>query len=342
MLNHAAGQSALVSDRLDELAAIDPPDLVFSCSLSRTLYKLETDLPIIFYNDTTARVVLDTYPLYMRAPRGYREACDLMERDAVARTAALIFATERARESAIKDYGYDPERISLAPMGANVLPENPDEVRSPAEAPTREDLRLCVIAADPERKRVDLCVQITEALVGRGVKARLFYIGPPTRRAERSPHAECIGRLSLSDAADRRRHREVLAQSHVQLLPSLGEAFGIAPCESAHYARPSIVTDVGGLPTVVLHDETGFVLPLDAGATEYVEHLERLVNDAALYRRLSAGALERARSTLNWDAWGRTVARVMREVVDGRRTDSARAEGAAAVQPSGIAQAGVN
>src|SRR5690606_19063563 len=104
----------------------------------------------------------------------------------------------------------------------------------------------------------------------------LSYIGPPTKRAERSACTVCLGRLSLSEADDRRRHRQVLADSHIQLLPSLGEAFGIAPCESAHYARPSIVSDVGGLPTVVLHGQTGFVLPLNAGAAEYVRSIESL------------------------------------------------------------------
>lgn len=315
MMAHAAAQSRVVGERLRDLYASDPPDVVFSCSLSRTLYKLETQIPIIFYNDTTTRIVLDTYPLYMRAPRGYREACDLMEIDAFKRTTALVFATEEARESAVDYHGYDRDRIYLAPMGANVLPDESETVRAPAEPPTRNDLRLCVIAADPERKRVDLCIAVTEALVRRGIKARLSYIGPHTKTAARSACTDSIGRLSLSDPEDRRRHRQVLAESHIQLLPSLGEAFGIAPCESAHYARPSIVTDVGGLPTVVQHNQTGFVVPLDAGPGVYVGYIERLLDDPDLYRRLSIGALQRARSTLNWDAWGRTLVSIMREVV---------------------------
>jgi glycosyltransferase involved in cell wall biosynthesis len=91
--------------------------------------------------------------------------------------------------------------------------------------------------------------------------------------------------------------------------------FGLAPCEAAHFGRPSLVSDAGGLPSAVLHDETGIVLPVDAPASRYADEIEKLCHDPQRYRALSEAALRRARAELTWDAWARRVADILRDAV---------------------------
>ena len=118
----------------------------------------------------------------------------------------------------------------------------------------------------------------------------------------------------MGDASDRALHQDVLQRSHLMLLPSLGELFGIAPGEAACFGRPSLVSDVGGLPTVVDHGRSGLVLPKDASAEDYADEITSLVDDSNRYQALSAGALERANSVLNWEVFAREMGLIMREV----------------------------
>ena len=122
------------------------------------------------------------------------------------------------------------------------------------------------------------------------------------------------GSLKLSERGDRRRHEDILASSHLMMLPSIGEAYGIAPCEAAHYGRPSIVSAAGGLPTVVKHEQTGLVMPLSATAADYADAIDRLMRDPLRYLAMCQAALRRAHDVLSWDRWADQMARVIADV----------------------------
>ncbi|MCC7390472.1 MAG: glycosyltransferase family 4 protein [Phycisphaerales bacterium] len=277
------------------------PDLLFGCCISTSLAFLETDTPVVYFSDATPRLINTTYPAYARRTRAYHDACDLFELGALQRTTLAAYASEAALRSAIDDYALDPDRAVQIPMGANITPERP--VAAPHEPPTRRRLNLAFIGADPARKRLDLCVAAAELLGARGWRTTLRVIGPLTSRAARSHAVEPLGRLSLADPGDLARARAAIAGAHFLLLPSVAEAFGIAPCEAAHFAVPAIVSDAGGLPSVVLDGATGRVLPTTAGPEAYADAIEQLAADPDGYRRCSLAALARAHRTLNWDAW---------------------------------------
>ena len=89
--------------------------------------------------------------------------------------------------------------------------------------------------------------------------------------------------------------------------------YGIAPIESAAFGRPSIVSAVGGLTTVVQDGVTGRCLPVDAAVSEWADAIEAMVVPADRYRAYSAAALSRFEDELNWGAWGRRVKRLIDE-----------------------------
>jgi len=302
------------SRRVQQLAERARPDILFGLCISVELCALETTTPIVYASDATARLINATYPVHARRPRAYHRASDEIERRSLQRVNAAIFASERTRRSAVEDYGVPPARTFVVPMGAHVVPAESDQPLRP-DPPGPGDVELVCVAADPVRKRLDFCIDVAEELARRGLRVRLNQVGPPTARALQSSVVHRAGVLRLSDPADRRRHAALLRRSHLLLLPSLGEMFGIAPCEAAHFGRPSLVSDTGGLPTAVLHERTGVVLPLDAPAERYADEIEKLCRDPARYRRLSEAALLRARTELNWDAWARSVASILEDVV---------------------------
>jgi glycosyltransferase involved in cell wall biosynthesis len=52
-----------------------------------------------------------------------------------------------------------------------------------------------------------------------------------------------------------------LMQSHLLVLPSDNESFGLVILEAYSVKRPVIATKVGGIPEIVVHDQTGLLIP---------------------------------------------------------------------------------
>lgn len=292
-------------------------DALFGVCISSELFALETDVPIVYASDATARLINATYAGFARRPTPYHRASDDVERKSLQRVHTALLASEATLESVVRDYGVPRDRAVLAPMGANVLPAAEIQAAD-VTIPTRDSVELLVVASDPHRKQVDLCIATCTELVRRGVRARLHVVGD-LPHAGAPEYVTCHGRLRLSQPADRALHVRLLQQAHLMLLPSLGEMYGIAPVEAAHFGRPSLVSDTGGLPTVVAHERSGLVLPLAAGPGHYADAIVALCDAPDRYRALSAGALHRAHTLLNWDAWGRTAAAALRRAADSRR-----------------------
>ena len=301
-------------ERLNQL-----PDAIFGCCISSSLYALETNLPIIYFSDATSYIIRDTYPGLMNRGEAHIQTLHQVEHTSLKRTSSAIFASPIVRDSAIKDLGINPESTHVVPMGAHVTPADPTVIEAPTPPPTRDHCDLLIVASDPIRKRVDLALDATEILRQRGINATLHIVGPGTPRSNASTAAKPLGRLQLSDPNDRQTHQQLLRDCHIQLLPSLGEAFGSAPIESAHFARPSIVANAGGLPFVVLHNKTGLVIDRDESPVAWADAIESLIDNPDHYRDLSRNALQRARDELNWDAWGHSVAKIITETIATQR-----------------------
>ena len=65
------------------------------------------------------------------------------------------------------------------------------------------------------------------------------------------------------------------------------------------HGRPVVATDVGGLRDLVVHGETGLVVP-PRDPTALRQALETLLADRELRQRLGASARERARLKFSW------------------------------------------
>jgi hypothetical protein len=304
VIAEAKAAAQRVAERLTMVRREREIDAIVGMCVSVPLAFLETDLPVVYASDATARIVLSTYPRYARRPKAYRDECEECERRALHRASVVGLASEVAVRSAIEDYGIDPTRVGLLPLGSHVVPDA--DSLPPIVPPTRDDLKLLLVASDPERKRLDLAVDVVRELRRRGVGAELIHIGAP-HRLLRTPCVRTLGALRLNHSADRQRHLAAIREAHLSILPSLGEAFGIAPAESALAGRPAIVSDAGGLPTVVRDGDTGIVLSISEPATAWADALERLIDDPERYTRMALAARQRAWREFTWDAWAETV-----------------------------------
>jgi N-acetyl-alpha-D-glucosaminyl L-malate synthase BshA len=83
------------------------------------------------------------------------------------------------------------------------------------------------------------------------------------------------------------------------LLPSEQESFGLTALEAMNCGVPVIATDIGGLPEVVVHGETGYLFPVGDIAS-MASRAVSLLADPAAFSRLKAAA--RLRAATHFDA----------------------------------------
>ena len=111
-------------------------------------------------------------------------------------------------------------------------------------------------------KRVQDCIRIL-AEVRKKLPARLVFVGdgPERSEAERltrelgvEEHVTFLGKQSALP--------EILSVADIFLLPSQQESFGLSALEAMSCSVPVIATNIGGIPEVVKHDETGFIAEL--------------------------------------------------------------------------------
>jgi glycosyltransferase involved in cell wall biosynthesis len=97
------------------------------------------------------------------------------------------------------------------------------------------------------------------------------------------------------------------------VMPSLFESYGLAAVELMSYGRPSVCTDVNGLPDTV-GDASLIVKPKDPKGL--AEAMNSLLSDAEKRKELGKNARARAESYL-WDNHIGAIEEVYRKVADG-------------------------
>src|SRR5437016_8742155 len=117
-------------------------------------------------------------------------------------------------------------------------------------------------------------------------------------------------RVALSGAKPQREVRQRLAAASVFVLPSVVDAEGgmdnlpTVIMEAMATGLPVVSTKIGGIPEMVIENETGFLVqPGDAVAM--ADAISKIVGDASVARRLGPSGYERARTLFSIDQNGR-------------------------------------
>ena len=103
-----------VRERLDE----EPADVLFAPVASVALSSVRIDLPVVYASDATFKLLATHYDLGLsHTQQRFRQGC---EQAAIHRATRLIYSSSWAADSAIQDYGVDPERVEVIPFGAYI------------------------------------------------------------------------------------------------------------------------------------------------------------------------------------------------------------------------------
>ncbi|MEX0647213.1 MAG: N-acetyl-alpha-D-glucosaminyl L-malate synthase BshA [Balneolaceae bacterium] len=145
-----------------------------------------------------------------------------------------------------------------------------------------------------EVKRVPDVVAAFHQVLQNGVDAKLLLVGdgPDRQKAEQK-----CREMGICDQVrflgKQEQVEEVLSISDLFMIPSGSETFGLAALEAMSCSVPVVSSNVGGLPEVNIHGETGYLCEL--GDIETMgRYATDILTDEKLHEKLSRNARKRA------------------------------------------------
>jgi glycosyltransferase involved in cell wall biosynthesis len=299
-----------------KLAATDA-DLVFAPG-GLPLSYLRTTLPVVMWTDCTFSNLLDYYPkfsnLSARSVRNGHEA----ERRALNRCNRILFASQWAADSAINDYGIGPDKIRIVPFGSNMsgAPQT-DIERLIAQrlAIIGKKVYLSLVGVDWYRKGVDLAAHAVSILVNNGINAELTVVGCAPPDGLTPSHVRITGFIDKSRPEGVTELAGLFEGSHLFVLPSRAECYGVVLCEAAAYGLPSLASETGGIGSVVVSGITGQTFDPKASPQVWADHIAALVRDPSRYAALCRSAYNDFRQRLNWTASGKVIKQLIEELI---------------------------
>ncbi|WP_396612886.1 glycosyltransferase family 4 protein [Haloferax sp. S1W] len=242
---------------------------------------------------------------------------------------AFVFNSESTKESVAALTETSPSVVAY-PAGdrfsAFESPPTPEEIRARA---TEEPLRVVTVGNIEPRKNIDGLLRglsrvrwnweltvvgaAVDATYERGLQKLVRALGIDDR-------VRFTGRLSDADLA------ATLRESHVFVLPSHYEGFGIAALEAMGFGLPAIVSTAGGGSELVTHRHDGYLVdPSDP--SEITDAIAPLCRNRDRLVDRSLAARERYLNHVSWEETARAVRAFVATVADGSGTGTTGASG---------------
>ena len=301
-------KTGLKSFAADTQAALDElkPDALLCISSQRIIYLRQPAIPMFMFSDSPWISWKDTYKDYEPTPLLGRQFAAL-EAEVARRCDGIVYASEWARQEAIRLFGVAPGKVHAHPIGARWVPQvSAEAVAAAIEARPADRVDLLFVGKDWERKGGPLTVEVARGLhaagVASGFAVTLHVVGgrPPIAAADLA-FVKQHGFLSPRDPAQAAELHALFLTSHFLVVPTQAECYGLVFAEAHAFGLPPVSCAVQAVPSIIVDGETGLVQPKADPAAAYIARLLPLIADRAAYRRMAHSAQARYLSLLNWD-----------------------------------------
>jgi glycosyltransferase involved in cell wall biosynthesis len=294
-------------------------DVIFAPAASVEIAYLATRIPIIYFTDLNWANIVDYYPGLSPMFEFARLDAERIDSAAIAKAEALIYPSAWAARTAIEHYKADPRKIHCIPLGANFEEADIPPREATLQHSLDHGIALLWVGVDWERKGGGIAYDCLLALLNKGRSAKLVVCGclPPKRYHH--PKLEVIPFLNKRDPAQRQKLSQEFLGANFLLFPTTAEAYGIVVCEASAHGLPTLARDTGGTGGAVTNGENGYLLAPDAKGEQYAEKILSIVQDRRVYDGLVSRSRKAFEERLNWDAWGRSVAAIFKDVYAEKR-----------------------
>ncbi|MFB2895269.1 glycosyltransferase family 4 protein [Aerosakkonemataceae cyanobacterium BLCC-F50] len=278
---------------------------------------LECKQPIVLWTDSTLAALINNYPWLSNLCNETLKNIYTLEKAALDRCKLIIYWSDWAAETAIKNYGITASKVKVVPAGANIECDRTlDDIRQIVDARSPFVCKLLFFGVEWIRKGGDIALEVAKELNKIGIKTELTIIGcQPISNEPLPSFVKPLGFISKSTKEGENKINQLLAESHFLILPSQAECYGIVFCEANSFGVPCLATNVGGIPTIIKHNLNGKIFSSDAKISEYCDYIASLMANYSEYKRLALSSFNEYQSRLNWSVAGQTFKQILTELI---------------------------
>ncbi len=283
-------------------------DVVLGLVATRLLMEASalSRVPIVHATDATPAFLRDVYGHDI--PR----AADLEEARVLALSRRIVYSSDYMAERAVAEFGKVlRDRVSAVVFGTNLdgLPET-----MPAK-PAPKPLRLLWVGSQWVRKGGELALASARLLRDSGVDLRLTLVGDVPAGVRPEPWVEVAGYLDKTRAGESARLRALYSKAHLFVLPTRADCTPMVIAEAGAYGTPVLVTDTGGVASLVAEGVNGRLLAPGAAPADWAHAIRSMTGNPGRHAVLCRSSFHHARTRLHWGAWAERMAALLRAEV---------------------------
>ena len=243
-----------------------------------------------------------------------------VERAAVEAAERVIAVSAQMRADILANFRVDPARVSIVHNGVDAEAFRRTDRR---EALGRHGVRIpyvLFVGRISEQKGIFTLLEAAEAF-GADVQLVLCASSPDTPAIEARLSAAVTGRPRIrwiNAVLPRDEVVELYSHASLFVCPSIYEPFGLINLEAMACQTPVVATRVGGIPEVVVDDETGWLVPPGDPAA-LATAVRRLLADPERAARFGQAGRRRVEAAFSWERIAERTLDVYREAIAARR-----------------------
>ena len=243
-----------------------------------------------------------------------------------ATTDAVITVTERVRDAVVAQRILPAARVHAIANGITAPAPSTPQARDAARQMLRQEigvgadaLVIGCVARLVWFKGLDALVDAMPGLVQSCPQLQVVVAGDGPLRAELQLRAVALGLAGhLHFLGERHDVPRLLEGFDLFVLPSVSEGMPLTILEAMHARLPVVATAVGGVPELVLHGETGLLVPARSPAA-LAAALQRLLLDGPLRQAMGEAGRQRQQLHFSADAMVLATDSVLRGLLRGAR-----------------------
>jgi glycosyltransferase involved in cell wall biosynthesis len=208
----------------------------------------------------------------------------------------VLVPSESSRRDVVREFGVDPARVRVVPLGVEEIFQPPTGPRVPgrimamasADAPVKGIATLLEAFAKLRTERPELeLLLVTRPAPGGRTEQLLDHL-------DIREHVRFVHGVTDADLV------RLMGSAEIACVPSLYEGFSLPTAELMATATPLVVSRAGAIPEVVGPDGlcADLVTPGDVG--ELVAAIAALLDDPARRRRYGAAGRQRVQELFGW------------------------------------------
>lgn len=267
--------------------------------------------------------------------RGY-EASSWVEKTAIEMADAIIAVSQETREDVLKYFDVDPQKVQVIYNGINLKEYvKTDSTRTLEEYGIDESKPFVLFVGRITRQKGIIHLVNAIKYLDPDTQVVLCAGAPDTpeiaKEMEESVNLATQGRdniIWIDKMLDKKEVIELYSHASVFCCPSIYEPFGIINIEAMACETAVVASAVGGIKEVVMHGETGILVPLeqqdvapfepvdpDKFARDLAAGVNKVIADKDLAQSMAVKGRKRVEETFDWAAIAKEVEGLYRSLI---------------------------